>query len=57
MGILYDKLIADFDKVHNTNGISGERLAKRLDALSEIGLTEENGSHRPGFSDEEKAAK
>ncbi|RYG71436.1 Zn-dependent hydrolase [Lentibacillus lipolyticus] len=57
MGVLYDKLMADFDTIHNTNGISGERLAKRLDALSEIGLTEENGSHRPGFSDEEKAAK
>ncbi|QKY68839.1 M20 family metallo-hydrolase [Lentibacillus sp. CBA3610] len=57
MGILYDNLIQGYDSAHDTDGISGERLAKRLDAISEIGLTENNGSHRPGFSKEEKAAK
>lgn len=57
MGILYNKLMTAYDEAHNTDGISGERLAKRLDAISEIGLTDENGSHRPGFSKEEKAAK
>ncbi|TMN23919.1 M20 family metallo-hydrolase [Lentibacillus cibarius] len=55
--MLYDQLIAGLDTVHNTDGISGERLAERFDALSEIGLTEDNGSNRPGFSKEEKAAK
>jgi len=57
MGVLYDDLMQGYDAVHNVDGISGERLAKRLDAISEIGLTENNGSHRPGFSKEEKAAK
>lgn len=57
MGILYDKLTQDYEPEHSTDGISGERLAKRLDAISEIGLTEDNGSNRPGFSKEEKDAK
>lgn len=57
MGILYDELIQGYDAVHSFDSISGERLAKRLDAISEIGLTENNGSHRTGFSQEEKEAK
>ncbi|SFA85166.1 allantoate deiminase [Lentibacillus halodurans] len=57
MGMLYDKLMKGYDPAHQTDGISGERLAKRLDAISEIGLTEDDGSHRPGFSKTEKAAK
>ncbi|MEH7385991.1 M20 family metallo-hydrolase [Bacillus sp. JJ1521] len=53
----YDKLISDYDFSLDKNGVSGERLASRLAALSEIGLTSNNGSHRIGFSREEKAAK
>ncbi|MEH7225206.1 M20 family metallo-hydrolase [Bacillus sp. JJ1566] len=52
-----EKLISDYDFSLDKNGVSGERLASRLAALSEIGLTADNGSHRIGFSREEKAAK
>ncbi|MFS0862219.1 M20 family metallo-hydrolase [Fredinandcohnia sp. 179-A 10B2 NHS] len=54
---LYEKLIVDYDKSLNKNGVRGERLATRLAALSEIGLTPDCGSYRIGFSEEEKAAK
>lgn len=53
----YDKLISDYDFSLDKNGVRGERLASRLAALSEIGLTSDNGSYRIGFSLEEKAAK
>ncbi len=49
--------MSDYDFSLDKNGVSGERLASRLAALSEIGLTSDNGSHRIGFSHEEKAAK
>ncbi|MFD1780203.1 M20 family metallo-hydrolase [Fredinandcohnia salidurans] len=54
---LFDKLVSTYDLSLDKNGVSGERLASRLSALSEIGLTADNGSHRTGFSPEEKAAK
>lgn len=54
---LLEKLISDYDLSLDKNGVSGERLASRLAALSEIGQTADNGSHRIGFSKEEKAAK
>ncbi|WP_453993230.1 M20 family metallo-hydrolase [Bacillus nitroreducens] len=54
---LLEKLISDYDLSLDKNGVSGERLASRLAALSEIGRTADNGSHRIGFSKEEKAAK
>lgn len=54
---LKSQLLADYNKEQDINGISGERLASRLGALSIIGLTEDNGSRRPGFSFEEKEAK
>ncbi|WP_335338764.1 M20 family metallo-hydrolase [Lentibacillus amyloliquefaciens] len=57
MGILYNDLMRGYDTGYNFDGISGERLAERLDAISEIGLTKDSGSHRPGFSGEEKKAK
>ncbi|MFS0821441.1 M20 family metallo-hydrolase [Bacillus sp. 1P02SD] len=53
----FEKLISDYDFSLDKNGVSGKRLASRLAALSEIGLTSDNGSHRIGFSHEEKAAK
>ncbi|MCP3028319.1 Zn-dependent hydrolase [Halobacillus sp. A5] len=54
---LYEKLMKDFDKSFNYDGIVGERLASRLHAISEIGLTPDGGSRRPGFSKEEQQAK
>ncbi|WP_010677074.1 Zn-dependent hydrolase [Bacillus timonensis] len=54
---LFEKLIATYDTSLDKNGVSGERLASRLAALSKIGLTADNGSYRIGFSKEEKAAK
>src|SRR5690625_1289271 len=54
---LQEKLLHSYDVTYNRNGISGERVAFRLDTLAQIGLTEENGSNRPGFSPEEFKAK
>lgn len=54
---LRGRLLEKYDNKLDKNGISGKRLAERLDALSRIGRTESNGSDRPGFSHEEKAAK
>lgn len=54
---LKSKLLADYKEVEMDEGISGERLAHRLGELSNIGLTADNGSRRPGFSLEEKEAK
>jgi allantoate deiminase len=53
----FERLMSDYDKTLDKYGISGERLADRLAALSEIGLTPDNGSYRIGFSREEKEAK
>ncbi|MFB4169583.1 Zn-dependent hydrolase [Virgibacillus sp. JSM 102003] len=54
---LKEKLLEQYSNQHNDDGILGERLANRLDELSQIGLTDDNGSNRPGFSKEEKQAK
>lgn len=54
---LKKQLLADYDTRWSKAGISGERLASRLGELSEIGLTANNGSRRPGFSYEEREAK
>lgn len=54
---LYEKLLKDYDSKHNHDGVSGERIAARLQALAEIGLTEEGGSYRIGYSQEEQQAK
>ncbi|MET3289762.1 UNVERIFIED_CONTAM: allantoate deiminase [Brevibacillus sp. OAP136] len=51
------RLLESFDVGLNEAGISGQRLAGRLSAISEIGLTEQHGSCRIGFSQEEKQAK
>ncbi|WP_423798643.1 M20 family metallo-hydrolase [Neobacillus sp. SAB-20_R2A] len=51
------KLKEDFEPSLNHSGIDGDRLAKRLAKLSEIGATPEGGVNRPGFSAEEKQAK
>jgi allantoate deiminase len=54
---LKDRLLEGYDVKLNKSGISGERLAHRLDQLSKIGLTEDYGSFRLGLSPEEKEAK
>ncbi len=54
---LYTRLIEDYDSSLSFNGINGDRIAKRLHEISKIGLTEDGGSHRVGFSQEEKQAK
>lgn len=54
---LESQLLANYRKEESGDGVSGERLARRLGELSRIGLTADNGSRRPGFSLEEKEAK
>ncbi len=53
----FERLLQEYDSRFNHSGIDGERLARRLAQLAEIGLTEENGSNRMGFSKEERQAK
>ena len=53
----FNQLMGDYDCSLNHSGINGERLATRLAKLAEIGLTNENGSSRMGFSKEERQAK
>lgn len=53
----YEKLMSGYDFAHDQQGLSGERVAHRLAALSEIGLTENNGCRRIAFSKEEREAK
>lgn len=54
---IYERLINSYDKELSYSGISGERLAERIDALSKIGTTNEGGVSRPGYSEEELMAK
>lgn len=55
--LFLEKLISNYDESLNRDGVSGQRLAYRLDKLSEIGLTRDHGSNRPGFSTKELEAK
>lgn len=50
-------LLADYDHIWSKNGVSGERIAKRLGDLSKIGLTSQHGVSRVGFSPLEQQAK
>jgi allantoate deiminase len=52
-----NRLLKDYNFSNNYAGIDGERVAKRLAELSEIGMTEDGGSRRISFSTEEKEAK
>lgn len=54
---MINKLLADYNAELNYDGIDGERLAERLDAISKIGVLPTGGVSRPGFSKEEKQAK
>jgi allantoate deiminase len=50
-------LLTDYDQTWSKNGVSGERIAKRLGDLSKIGLTSQHGVSRVGFSPLEQQAK
>lgn len=50
-------LLTDYDHSWTKNGVSGERIAKRLGDLSKIGLTSHQGVSRVGFSPLEQQAK
>lgn len=52
-----DILIEQYDTGLDYDGINGERLAERLEAISKIGALPKGGVSRPGFSQEEKQAK
>lgn len=54
---LQEKLLANYDSILDRAGVSGRRLAERLHAISQIGLTTDYGSNRPGYSKEEQTAK
>lgn len=54
---LYEELMKDYDINLDYSGIHGERVAKRLFELSQIGFVQVGGVKRPGFSNEEKEAK
>ncbi|MBT2570471.1 M20 family metallo-hydrolase [Planococcus sp. ISL-110] len=54
---LYEELMKDYDNSLDHSGIHGERIAKRLFELSQIGFVQVGGVKRPGFSNEEKEAK
>jgi len=54
---LKEKLLETYDESLNIDGICGERVAKRLHEIAQIGLTKDGGSNRPGFSKEELQAK
>ncbi|GAA0466466.1 M20 family metallo-hydrolase [Alkalibacillus silvisoli] len=53
----YDRLIYEYDYSLSHSGIDGKRVAERLTAIAEIGMTEEGGCRRISFSQEEKEAK
>lgn len=52
-----NKLLEDYNHSLDHSGVKGERVARRLAELSEIGLTNERGAKRFGFSAEERQAK
>ncbi len=57
MPSLIERLLPDYDEALDLDGFSGSRLASRLATIAEIGLTDDNGSCRPGYSLAEKKAK
>ena len=54
---LYEDLLKDYDDRLDHSGIRGERIARRLFELSQIGFVQVGGVKRPGYSNEEKEAK
>lgn len=54
---LYTNLTDSYDTKKDYSGITGERIADRLQQLSQIGPDPDGGVTRPGYSDNEKTAK
>lgn len=54
---MYDKLVRSYNKELSYNGVEGERIARRLHAISRIGRTKQEGSLRLAFTPEETEAK
>ncbi len=54
---VYEQLTGAYDYALDHSGVNGQRVAKRLQELSEIGYTQPGGVKRPGLSEEEKQAK
>ncbi|MGG0719810.1 M20 family metallo-hydrolase [Robertmurraya massiliosenegalensis] len=54
---IIQKLMENYDESYNQHGVNGKRLAYRLNEIAKIGLSDQNGSDRPGFSRGELAAK
>src|SRR5690606_14653343 len=54
---LYEDLLKDYDDRLDHSGIRGERMARRLFELSQIGFVQVGGVKRHGYSNEEKEAK
>ncbi|KQU83887.1 hypothetical protein ASD00_33865 [Ensifer sp. Root31] len=52
-----DAFLASYDRGHDLDGFSGARLAARLAAIAQIGITPDGGSARMGFSPQEAEAK
>lgn len=55
--LMKKRLLEEYDLLLDYSGIKGERLASRLSDIAQIGITPENGSHRLGYSAEERQAK
>ncbi|MBA2174815.1 M20 family metallo-hydrolase [Halobacillus locisalis] len=55
--LFLSRLMHQYPTTLDRDGVSGKRVATRLAELSKIGLTDEDGSYRMSFSDEERAAK
>lgn len=57
MSKIKERLLAEYDFRLDYSGVQGERLASRIQAIANIGLINDLGSCRIGFSDEERQAK
>lgn len=51
------RLLRSYKQELDHSGVKGKRIASRLLDIAEIGLTEQKGAHRIGYSKEEKQAK
>ncbi|MBR7797712.1 MULTISPECIES: Zn-dependent hydrolase [Virgibacillus] len=54
--LLRERLLHGYNQELDYGGVSGERIADRLNEIATIGRTEDGGANRPGYSKEEVAA-
>lgn len=54
---LYNNLLKNYNSELDRDGVNGERIAYWLSKIADIGLTEDGGSNRIGFSTQERQAK